>query len=57
MIGYETKNDGDVWIHNNCHVCGKFVKVKSVLINGLGEVKAIGICKKHGEQKLDHEFI
>ena len=31
-----------------CKICKKYAKLKSVIINGLGQVKLIGSCKHCG---------
>lgn len=49
---------GDVFVHQSCPKCSRFVKMpETILVNGLGEVKAPAVCKRCGPVELVPEFL
>lgn len=57
FYGYDGEGD-TVFIHQPCPKCNRFVKMpETILVNGLGEVKAPAICKRCGPVELVPEFL
>lgn len=55
---YDAGEDGDVFVHQTCPKCNAYCKMpETVLVNGLGEVKAEFTCHRCGPVLLSPEYL